>query len=140
MAASEARPVKRGRTARLNHYVGPPVHVLVGARISVFWPDDDAFYKARRHVVPCRPHLSAQLPKHTVGALLKCQLRAKNQSATKQSLCTGGKSAAAALCCVRHPFLALRGVRGGPGRGAFWRWWARRGSAACCTMTTCRSA
>lgn len=47
MAASEARPVKRGRTARLNHYVGPPAHVLVGARISVFWPDDDAFYKAR---------------------------------------------------------------------------------------------
>lgn len=47
MAASEARPVKRGRSARLNHYVGPPAHVLVGARISVFWPDDDAFYKAR---------------------------------------------------------------------------------------------
>ena len=48
MAASEARPAKRGRSARLNHYVGPPAHVLVGARISVFWPDDDAFYKARR--------------------------------------------------------------------------------------------
>ncbi|KAK9821750.1 hypothetical protein WJX81_002727 [Elliptochloris bilobata] len=47
MAASEARPVKRGRTMRLNHYVGPPAHVLVGARISVFWPDDDAFYKGR---------------------------------------------------------------------------------------------
>lgn len=47
MAASEARPVKRGRSTRLEHYVGPPAHVLVGARISVFWPDDDTFYKAR---------------------------------------------------------------------------------------------
>ncbi len=48
MAASAPRPPKRGRTARLDHYVGPPAHLLVGARISVFWPDDDAFYKVRR--------------------------------------------------------------------------------------------
>jgi len=48
MAASAPRPPKRGRTARLDHYVGPPAHLLVGARISVFWPDDDAFYKVGR--------------------------------------------------------------------------------------------
>lgn len=44
-AADEVRPAKRQRQRCLRAYVGPPEHILLGARISVYWPDDDAFYK-----------------------------------------------------------------------------------------------
>ena len=43
--ADELRPAKRQRQRCLRAYVGPPQHILLGARISVYWPDDDAFYK-----------------------------------------------------------------------------------------------
>jgi hypothetical protein len=55
-AVIDERPLKRKRRAGPDCYVGPPQHVLMGVRISVFWPDDDAFYKAR---LPTRsPHTS----------------------------------------------------------------------------------
>lgn len=44
----ELRPAKRQRHRQLGlrQYTGPPGgHVLLGVRISVYWPDDDAFYK-----------------------------------------------------------------------------------------------
>lgn len=41
----EARGLKRKRGLGLKSYVGAPSHVLLGVRISVFWPDDNAFYK-----------------------------------------------------------------------------------------------
>ena len=44
-AADGVRPAKRQRQRCLRAYVGPPEHILLGARISVYWPDDDAFYK-----------------------------------------------------------------------------------------------
>lgn len=44
----ESRSLKRKRTLGLKSYVGPPSHVLLGVRISVFWPDDHAFYKVCR--------------------------------------------------------------------------------------------
>ena len=43
--ALEVRPLKRRRRQVLKAYAGPPSHVLLGARISVYWPDDRAFYK-----------------------------------------------------------------------------------------------
>ena len=47
--ADELRPSKRQRQRSLREYVGPPGgHILLGVRISVYWPDDDAFYKVRR--------------------------------------------------------------------------------------------
>ncbi|CAL5225630.1 g8486 [Coccomyxa viridis] len=46
--ADELRPAKRQRQRSLREYVGPSGgHVLLGVRISVYWPDDDAFYKGR---------------------------------------------------------------------------------------------
>ena len=44
-AADELQPAKRRRQHSMRAYVGHPEHVLLGARISVYWPDDDAFYK-----------------------------------------------------------------------------------------------
>ena len=44
-AADELQPAKRRRQRSMRAYVGHPEHVLLGARISVYWPDDDAFYK-----------------------------------------------------------------------------------------------
>lgn len=41
----ESRSLKRKRSLGLKSYVGPPSHMLLGVRISVYWPDDDAFYK-----------------------------------------------------------------------------------------------
>ena len=53
--ADEQRPAKRQRQRSLREYVGPPGgHVLLGVRISVYWPDDDAFYK----VSPSPPPVS----------------------------------------------------------------------------------
>ena len=49
----ESRSLKRKRGLGLKSYVGPPSHVLLGVRISVFWPDDHAFYKV------CRLHRQA---------------------------------------------------------------------------------
>ncbi|BDA40778.1 probable DNA mismatch repair protein MSH6 at C-terminar half [Coccomyxa sp. Obi] len=43
----ESRSLKRKRSLGLKSYVGPPSHMLLGVRISVYWPDDDAFYKGR---------------------------------------------------------------------------------------------
>lgn len=58
-ALVEERPPKRKKRMGLRSYVGPPSHVLLGARISVFWPDDNAFYKAclpsEDLACPCRP-------------------------------------------------------------------------------------
>ena len=44
-AVLESRSLKRKRSLGLKSYVGPPSHMLLGVRISVYWPDDDAFYK-----------------------------------------------------------------------------------------------
>ena len=44
-AADELQPAKRRRQHSMRAYIGHPEHVLLGARISVYWPDDDAFYK-----------------------------------------------------------------------------------------------
>lgn len=41
----ESSSLKRKRSLGLKSYVGPPSHMLLGVRISVYWPDDDAFYK-----------------------------------------------------------------------------------------------
>ena len=59
--ADELRPAKRQRQRSLREYVGPSGgHVLLGVRISVYWPDDDAFYKVRPSLPPvfaCRTWL-----------------------------------------------------------------------------------
>ena len=55
--ALESRPLKRKRTLGLKSYVGPPSHVLLGVRISVFWPDDHAFYKVCRVPSPAIKYL-----------------------------------------------------------------------------------
>ena len=63
-AADELRPAKRQRQRSLREYVGPPGgHLLLGVRISVYWPDDDAFYKVPDQACPptqspCRSQVS----------------------------------------------------------------------------------
>ena len=55
-ALDELRPAKRQRQHGLAAYVGPRGgHVLLGVRISVYWPDDHAFYKVN-------PFLPQQMP------------------------------------------------------------------------------
>ena len=55
-ALDELRPAKRQRQHGLAAYVGPRGgHVLLGVRISVYWPDDNAFYKVD-------PFLPQQMP------------------------------------------------------------------------------
>lgn len=62
--AEERRPAKRQRQQGLRGYVGPPEHILLGARISVFWPDDDAFYKVCPGLAPQHWPSSWQKPYH----------------------------------------------------------------------------
>ncbi len=62
----ESRSLKRKRGLGLKSYVGPPSHVLLGVRISVFWPDDHAFYKV------CRLHRQAVPLSALLWTLLPC--------------------------------------------------------------------
>lgn len=69
--AAEERPAKRKRRQVLRAYAGPPSHLLLGARISVYWPDDDAFYKVGRLVAGW----------HGLSARLCCQAAPSCQAA-----------------------------------------------------------